>query len=56
MTNRHERLRMQRRIRLVLEERRAAFAARDAEPAVDPEATMEIPPPQRAVGRVTVEY
>ncbi|SDT76764.1 hypothetical protein [Actinoplanes derwentensis] len=56
MTNRHQRLRMQHRIRLVLEERRAAFAARDAEPAVDLEVTMEIPPPQRAVGRVTVRY
>ncbi len=56
MTNRYERLRMQRRIRLVLEERRAAFAARDTEPAVDPEVTMEIPPPQRAVGRVAVQY
>ncbi|WP_229071482.1 hypothetical protein [Actinoplanes sp. DH11] len=61
MTNRYERLkmqrRMQRRIRLVVEERRMAFAAREAEPAVDPEATMEIPPPalpQRAVGRVAV--
>lgn len=56
MTNRHDRLRMQRRIRLVLEERRAAFAVRDPEPVVDPEATMEIPPPQRAIGRVTVRY
>ncbi|WP_203795168.1 hypothetical protein [Actinoplanes couchii] len=37
---------MQHRIRLVLEERRAA---RDAEPAVDLEVTMEIPPPQRVV-------
>lgn len=62
MTNRYERLkmqrRMQRRIRLVVEERRVAFAARDTEPAVDPEATMEIPPPaplmQRAVGRVAI--
>ncbi|MEU4428133.1 hypothetical protein AB0F81_46550 [Actinoplanes sp. NPDC024001] len=61
MTNRYERLkmqrRMQRRIRLVVEERRVAFAARDAEPTVDLEATMEIPPellavPQRAIGRV----
>ncbi|MBG0561736.1 hypothetical protein [Actinoplanes aureus] len=61
MTNRYERLkmqrRMQRRIRLVVEERRVAFAARDSEPAADPEATMEIPPelmvlPQRAIGRV----
>ncbi|WP_430780905.1 hypothetical protein [Actinoplanes sp. G11-F43] len=56
MTKRHQRLRMQHRIRLVLEERRAAFAARDAEPAVDLEATMELPPPQRAVGRVTIRY
>ena len=64
MTNRYERLkmqrRMQRRIRLVVEERRVAFAARDAEPAVDPEATMEISPemlviPQRAIGRVAVQ-
>ncbi|MFC7527838.1 hypothetical protein [Actinoplanes sp. GCM10030250] len=72
MTNRYERIkmqrRMQRRIRLVVEERRVAFAAGDVAPAVDPEATMEIPPqdlphdlpaamavvPQRAIGRVTV--
>lgn len=71
MTNRYERLkmqrRMQRRIRLVVEERRVAFAARAAEPTVDPEVTVEIPPmtaleftadpavvPQRAVGRVAV--
>ena len=66
MTNRYERLkmqrRMQRRIRLVVEERRSAFAARDAAPAVDPEATVEIKPedlprllvPQRAIGRVAV--
>ncbi|MEU4559749.1 hypothetical protein AB0F72_15305 [Actinoplanes sp. NPDC023936] len=57
MTNRYERLkmqrRMQRRIRLVVEERRMAFAARDTEPVVDPEATMEIP--LRAVGRVAVQ-
>ena len=61
--NRIERLklqRMQRRIRLVVEERRLAFAARADEPAVDAEATMEIPPPevavaaQRAIGRVSV--
>ncbi|MEV6298276.1 hypothetical protein AB0M02_02595 [Actinoplanes sp. NPDC051861] len=69
MTNRYERLkmqrRMQRRIRLVVEER---LAARDTQSAVDPEATMEIPPrdlpldlpaamavvPQRAIGRVAV--
>ena len=60
MTNRYERLkmqrRMQRRIRLVVEERRLAFAARDNEPTVDPEATMEIPPPaQRAVGRAAIQ-
>ncbi|TWG25707.1 hypothetical protein [Actinoplanes teichomyceticus] len=65
MTNRYERLRMhrrmQRRIQLVVEERRVAFAARESEPGVDPEATMEIPPPelpvvvpQRAIGRVAV--
>ncbi|BBH64677.1 hypothetical protein ACTI_13620 [Actinoplanes sp. OR16] len=48
--------RMQRRIRLVVEERRMAFAARNNEPTVDLEATMEIPPPaQRAVGRVSIE-
>ncbi|GIF10782.1 hypothetical protein Ate01nite_08140 [Actinoplanes teichomyceticus] len=52
---------MQRRIQLVVEERRVAFAARESEPGVDPEATMEIPPPelpvvvpQRAIGRVAV--
>lgn len=66
MTNHYERLKMQRRmhrrIRLVVEERRVAFAARDAEPAIDPEATMEIDlqdlplnlVPQRAIGRVAV--
>jgi hypothetical protein len=59
VTNRYERMkmhrRMQRRIRLVVEERRMSvalspFAA--VETAVDPEATMEIP--QRAIGRVRV--
>ena len=67
MTNRYERLkiqrRMQRRIRMVVEERRLFFAEREEEPATDPEATMEIPPPdlaamtvlpQRAVGRVAL--
>ena len=72
MTNRYERMkmqrRMQRRIRLVVEERRMAFGARPRpdEIAVDPEATMEIPPaallpapvaapvPIRAIGRVAV--
>ncbi|HET6534326.1 MAG TPA: hypothetical protein VFH03_27410 [Actinoplanes sp.] len=42
--------RMQRRIRLVVEERRMALAVRAAEP--DPEATVEITP--RAIGRVPV--
>ena len=61
MTTRYERLkiqrRMQQRIRLVVEERRMALADRPrAEPAHDPEATMEIIPPValRAVGRVAV--
>ncbi|BCJ42817.1 hypothetical protein GCM10010168_04430 [Actinoplanes ianthinogenes] len=65
MTNRYERLkmhrRMQRRIQLVVEERRMAFAARHDEPVADLETTMEIPPPdlpivvpQRAIGRVAV--
>ncbi len=57
MTNRYERIkmqrRMQRRIRLVVEERRMALALpprRHPEPPFDPEATIEIIPP--AVGRV----
>ena len=66
MTTRYERLkmqrRMQRRIRLVVEERRMALAhpppadSPPAGPAVDPEATMEIKPPSglRAIGRVTI--
>ncbi|KUL29071.1 hypothetical protein [Actinoplanes awajinensis] len=65
MTNRYERLkmhrRMQRRIQMVVEERRLAFAAQHPEPASDPEATIEIPPPdlpivvpQRAIGRVAL--
>jgi hypothetical protein len=66
VTNRYERLkmhrRMQRRIQMVVEERRVAFAARASDPApLDPEQTMEIPPPelpmvvpQRAIGRVAV--
>ena len=56
MTNRYERLkmqrRMQRRIRRVVEERRMALA-RPPEPGFDPEATIEIPP--RAVGRAIIE-
>jgi hypothetical protein len=43
---------MQRRIRLVVEERRMALA-RPPETAFDPEVTIEIP--QRAVGRVSAE-
>ena len=68
MTNRYERLkmqrRMQRRIRLVVEERRIAFAdaaTAAGETAIDAESTIEISPPAglrpvpvRAVGRVTV--
>jgi hypothetical protein len=56
VTTRYERMkmrrRMQRRIQLVVEERRMALGvppARAAEP-FDPEATVELP--QRAVGRV----
>ncbi|RZU50113.1 hypothetical protein EV385_1878 [Krasilnikovia cinnamomea] len=44
--------RMQRRIRLVVEERRMAFAQRPGTVAVDPDATLEIP--QRAIGRVRI--
>ena len=62
MTSRYERMkmqrRMQRRIRLVVEERRMAFGARPrgAEVPPDPEATVEIPPStaNKAVGRVAV--
>ncbi|WP_433297844.1 hypothetical protein ACQP2F_42000 [Actinoplanes sp. CA-030573] len=58
MTNRYERLkeqrRMQRRIRLVVEERRMSRA--ETKPPHDPEATIEIPPQAlRAIGRVTVQ-
>jgi hypothetical protein len=62
VTNRYERMkaqrRMQRRIMLVVEERRIALAARTethAEPKPDPDATVEIPLQAlpRAVGRVT---
>jgi hypothetical protein len=53
VTNRHEQLkaqrRMQRRIQLVVEERRMARAVQ----ASDPERTVEIPPQAlRAIGRV----
>ncbi len=61
MTTRYERLkmqrRMQRRIRLVVEERRMALALPPRWPAArpsDPEATIEITP--RAIGRVTVPH
>jgi hypothetical protein len=51
--------RMQRRIRLVVEERRMAFGVRptaDREVPTDPEATMEIQPlaAARAIGRVSI--
>ena len=68
MTTRYERMKMQRqmqrRIRLVVEERRMSLARPDheADPAIEPgEATVEIPlralpapPAARAIGRVTV--
>ncbi|WP_250003030.1 hypothetical protein [Actinoplanes sp. M2I2] len=63
MTNRYERLkmqrRMQRRIRLVVEERRMAFGVRrpaDSEVVTDPDATVEIQPlaAARAIGRVSI--
>jgi hypothetical protein len=44
--------RMQRRIRLVVEERRMALA-HPPEPAVDPDATVELP--MRAIGRVHLD-
>jgi hypothetical protein len=60
VTNRYERIkmhrRMQRRIQLVVEERRMALGLprSRAERPFDPEATIEIPP--RAVGRVAVNH
>jgi hypothetical protein len=70
VTTRYERLkmqrRMQRRIRLVVEERRMALARKPPaveEPPSDAETTVEIPPlatlvsapaPIRAIGRVTI--
>jgi len=61
VTNRYERMRMQRamqrRIRLVVEERRMALGVRAAPGEVlsDPERTVEIPPQAfRAIGRATV--
>ena len=56
MTTRYERLKwqrsMQRRIRLVVEERRMA-RARGPEPGADDEATVELP--ARAIGRVRID-
>jgi hypothetical protein len=55
VTNRYERMkmhrRMQRRIRLVVEERRMSLAL--TPDRLDPEATIELP--QRAVGRATLD-
>lgn len=64
MTSRYERMkmqrRMQRRIQLVVEERRMALGARPrqaADPPIDDDTTIEIPPQAlRAIGRVTVHY
>jgi hypothetical protein len=50
--------RMQRRIQLVVEERRMSLGAqpRPAEPVFDEETTIEIPPQAlRAIGRVAVQ-
>jgi hypothetical protein len=48
--------RMQRRIQLVVEERRMALGARPpAERTVDDETTIEIPPQTRAIGRVAMQ-
>jgi hypothetical protein len=56
VTTRYERIkeqrRMQRRIRLVVEERRMAMAVVPRDQAFDSEATIEIRP--RAIGRVAV--
>jgi hypothetical protein len=56
VTTRYERIkmqrRMQRRIRLVVEERRMA-RAQPPDKGVDPDATVEIPP--RTIGRVTLD-
>jgi hypothetical protein len=59
VTTRYERIkmqrRMQRRIRLVVEERRMAKAARP-EPAADEDTTVELTVelPARAIGRVAI--
>jgi hypothetical protein len=62
VTTRYERIkmqrRMQRRIRLVVEERRMALALSPrvaAEQSIDPDATVEIRPP-RFIGRVAVKH
>jgi hypothetical protein len=56
VTTRYERMkmqrRMQRRIRLVVEERRMALA-QPPPPAADPDATVELP--TRAIGRVHLD-
>ena len=56
MTTRYERIkmqrRMQRRIRLVVEERRMALAVPPRSPREDDDITVEITP--RAIGRVPV--
>ena len=56
MTTRYERMkmhrRMQRRIRLVVEERRMALAL-PPEVGIDPDATIELP--ARAIGRVHID-
>jgi hypothetical protein len=62
VTSRYERMkwqrRMQRRIQLVVEERRMALGGRPrqaVEPAMDEDTTVEIPPQNlRAIGRVAV--
>lgn len=59
MTSRYEKMKMQRqmqrRIRLVVEERRMSRPDLHAEPSDPGEATIEIPmATQRAIGRVTV--
>ena len=56
MTTRYERIkmqrRMQRRIRLVVEERRMALAVSPRSPRADDDTTVEITP--RAIGRVPI--
>jgi hypothetical protein len=56
VTNRYERIKMQRRlqrrIRLVVEERRMTLAS--PPDRVDPETTIELP--QRAIGQAAIEH